>query len=171
MEMTPAAIADARRQRSSDRGRGRAEARDREVRRHRRRGGRRLQNVSSKREAATRLSLHEQSSRTRRRLPLRRNQADVDPLLTRRRRHAPSRRRDVHDAEEREARSSERPRSAQHRALAQARELVRAEEGRRSALARAEETANRCSVPRAPSRRKPNAMRRTGTFIRASSAG
>ena len=65
------------------------------------------------------------------------------------------------------ARPARRPRSAQHRALAQARELVSCRRRATSALARARRTASRCSAPRARSRRKPNATRCTATSIRA----
>ena len=53
-------------------------------------------------------------------------------LYSRARTASSSRRRDVHDAEEREPRPPERPRPTQHRALAQARELVPAEERQRT---------------------------------------
>ena len=79
-------------------------------------------------------------------------------------RQARSRRRDVHDAEEREARPPERPRSTQHRALAQARELVRAEERRRSALARAQETAQPVFGPESPIATKAECDAVSGDF-------
>ena len=85
------------------------------------------------------------------------------------RRQAQARRRDVHDAEEREPRPAERPGPARRRAMAQARELVSAEEGSESRYLEPERTP--VFGPESPIATKAECDAVDGDFHRICSAG